>query len=1232
VPTAAHLLRLARDAAPTDGPPPADTELLQRYVSVRDEAAFAELVRRNGPLVLRACRHILGEAGADDAFQAVFLLLVRSARRLTRPGSLAGWLHAAAVRIAANAHRGEERRRKRERSRPVRTSSPDDLTWREVREVLDREIAALPERHRLPLLLCHVLELTYEEAARCAGCPVGALRDRLERGKDQLRKRLARYGLPLAAPALVLGAPPPVSAGLVEATMTTVHSGICGTIPPAVASLLPPSGGMRITFFLIPAAVALVGIGAVLASNAEQPVEQALPAASTPEQHAARDEKADPPNQQMQREVRVVVLDPQGKPIPDANVHVSIWTNEKDFKANRDIETDAEGIARVELPKTYTIVRLWASKKPFVGLYAGWEQAELSSGKGLPAEYTFCLENAVSAGGRVVDEKGKPVAGAKVKITLESDPRPAKSDGRVRYNTWLAEAENMPTTDADGRWKIDNVPDHPEVELHLLVTHPNYVSDERWNAKTAGVTTKMFREGTSTVTLKSGIIVRGKVTGPDGKPIKDAVVIHGDDPYWGQTTSKFATNAEGRYRLPALPAGPQSLTVMAPGFAPQLRKVELKLDLPDQDFRMAAGKPVRLRITDADGKPIPKAYVYLHEWNGSKSIYSDHNPNHPNVPDTGIPRRADAEGTWSWLSAPDEPVKVQIHSPGFASLELEVTGGATDRTVTLKSEHRVTGAVTDAVTGKPIPAFSVIQVDVFGKDWLVAERYNAVAGKNGRVDYLARRTDIPLRLRVEAQGYRTLTGPEFRVGDDAGRKQEFRLQPSRPITGRVVDAAGNPAAKAEVVFATPTDPARNANGDNHLSITDAAGRFEFPDPGEPWSVIAQTDAGVAIAEFPASATDAGALKLRPWASVRGRFQDGGKPIAGARVFITPIRLDSLERPRVETFDLQVLTDANGRFDATRVPPGPVSVRVSIGPWKDEGYRSGPSVPLDLKPGENADLNLGSGGAIVNGRVKLTGKVPAELNCTYSLNYLVPRSAGVSPPPEVAAAGFDATKGWHEAWQQTPEGLAYLSTLHSWFVKLAPDGTFRVSGVPPGDYDLAIAVYAKPEGCLVEPLARQVARVTVTAADAARGELKLPDIPAEVVPIPVIGETPILSFQSSNGKPGTLVDFRGKHTVVHFWASWCAPCKKQLPALKELHQRFADRGVAMVGLSLDENAEAWREALKTSDLPWAQGRPATDAVTGAPSVPTYWLLDPTGKMVAKVYDTDELAKELEMRLK
>ncbi len=309
--------------------------------------------------------------------------------------------------------------------------------------------------------------------------------------------------------------------------------------------------------------------------------------------------------------------------------------------------------------------------------------------------------------------------------------------------------------------------------------------------------------------MKAGVIIRGRVTDPDGKPIKDAIVVRGDNPYDGRTTSTFSTDADGRFRLPALPPGKTALTVIAPGLAPQYRPLDLRPDLPPLDFRMTLGKPVRLRIVDVTGKPVPKAYVSLDAWKGSKSIDSNHNPNHPKVPESGIPGRADSEVEWTWLAAPDDPVKVRVYAKGFRPAR---TGG----------HRRLDGPHSDA-QGRA----SHHRSGHGRREWEAGPRlhrcprgrvperlptYGAVQRdrreKSGRLDFLADRTDAnPLRLRVEAPGYRTQDGPEFRVGDDSNRTQIFRLQPSRPVTGLVVDVNGKPAPKAEVLLSTPTETA-----------------------------------------------------------------------------------------------------------------------------------------------------------------------------------------------------------------------------------------------------------------------------------------------------------------------------------------------------------------------------------------------------------------------------------------
>ncbi len=1217
-----------------------DLELLRRFVDGRDAAAFEALIRRHGPMVFAAGQRVLGNAhDAEDVCQATFLLLAQKAASRQWQPSVANWLHRAAHLLALKARRAAVRRARREGSAAARALANPRIekTGQELLAILDEELLALPELLRAPLVLCYLEGATRDEAALRLSCPLTTLKKRLERGRDRLHDALVRRGWSLAAALLgTLLVDSPATAVPVAFAEKTAEAALAlaagtgaeGLIADRVVQLVNGGIGMTVANKLIPAlGVLLLGSLLAVGALASSPSDD-KPAQPPPKGAAAVPERAAEPAPS--GTLRVIVLDPQGKPLPGANVFASIWTEEKDFKANRDYATDAAGVARIDLPKTFTILRLWAGKKSFATMHASWEQGELASGKHVPAAYTFRLEVAGTAGGRVLDETGKPIAGAKVEVRLANDPKPARSDGRVLY----AYSFDAVTTDTQGRWQIENVPDHSEVELIFLVTHPNYVSDGRWTRRTSdsGKTTAALRDGTATYAMKTGVVVRGRVTDTEGKPIKDAVVVQGkDDPYESNSTSTFSTDAEGNYRLPALAVGPSAITVFAPGRAPQFRTVELKPDLPAQDFRMTDGKPVRLRIVDSAGKPVPKASVALLEWKGSKSIASHRNPNHPKVPETGIPKLADADGIWAWLAAPDDAVKVRVIARGFAVLEMDVTGGSTDSTVTLKAEHRIAGTVTDAVTGKPILAFTVIPVDVFRKDFLHAERDSAIAGKDGRLDYLATRIDIPLRLRVEAPGYRTQDGPEFRVGTDDSRKQDFRLTPSRPVSGTVVDGSGKPVPKAEVLLATPTEPAGISKVLNNRLFTDSAGRFAFPDPGEPWAVIARMDYGIVSAEFPAERADAGTLRLQPWSSVRGTFHDGGKPVSGATVLVTPIKLDVTGRPRLETA-LQTTTGKDGQFEFPRVPPGVVSVRVHLGPWKDEGFRSGPSVPLDLKPGQHVDLKLGSGGAVVTGKVKLIGKVPADLDCKYSLNHMVRREPGIAPPAEIAAAGFDARKGWQDAWSKTPEGHAYLSTLQSWFVKLSPDGTFQISGVPAGEYDLSIQVYAKPNGCLVDPLAQQVVTVKVTAADVVRGSVKVPEIATEVVPVPVVGDIPTLSFKRTDGTSATLADFREKYTVVQFWMSSCGPCKKQLPAIKKLQERFGTRGLTALTLSLDDNPAVWQATMKKLDLPWPQGRLDADSSGGVSSVPAYWLLDPNGKILAKAYDPEELVDVLEARLK
>jgi RNA polymerase sigma factor (sigma-70 family) len=182
-----------------------DTGLLARFAVDRDEAAFAELVQRHGPMVLGVCRRILRDLhDADDVLQATFLVLARKAGALDAQRPLGSWLYTVARNLALEHRASTARRqvREKEAAAMLRTEPPNDLAWREVCEVLDVELARLPEKYRAPLVLCHLQGMTHGSAARELGWPAGSMAKRLQRGQELLRERLTRRGVTLSATAL----------------------------------------------------------------------------------------------------------------------------------------------------------------------------------------------------------------------------------------------------------------------------------------------------------------------------------------------------------------------------------------------------------------------------------------------------------------------------------------------------------------------------------------------------------------------------------------------------------------------------------------------------------------------------------------------------------------------------------------------------------------------------------------------------------------------------------------------------------------------------------------------------------------------------------------------------------------------------------------------------------------------------------------------------------------------
>ena len=228
-----HIQQLAR--VPPDAEP-SDSVLLTRFVVEHDQAAFAALVDRHGPMVRGLCRRLLRQpAEVDDAFQATFLVLVHKAHAIRKRASLASWLYGVALRIARRLRSAADRPLPLEHP-PARQAAADpglEAAWHELCAVLDEEVQRLSEKFRVPLILCYLEGQTRDQAARQLGWSLRTLHRRLERGRELLRVRLTRRGLTLSAGLLATavaegGAQAAVPADLLDVTLRAARLSAAG--------------------------------------------------------------------------------------------------------------------------------------------------------------------------------------------------------------------------------------------------------------------------------------------------------------------------------------------------------------------------------------------------------------------------------------------------------------------------------------------------------------------------------------------------------------------------------------------------------------------------------------------------------------------------------------------------------------------------------------------------------------------------------------------------------------------------------------------------------------------------------------------------------------------------------------------------------------------------------------------------------------------------------------------
>jgi RNA polymerase sigma factor (sigma-70 family) len=908
-------LACIRRRAEAAGPSPSDRDLLDRFTANGDQAAFAALVRRHGGRVLATCRQVLADpADVDDAFQATFLVLVDKALAIRWQPSFGGWLSAVAHRVSVRA-RDAARRRQRHEDRvagQVAEAVVQDPSWREACGVLHEELDRLPDRYRLPLVLCYLESKSRDEAAAQLGWSVGSMKGRLERGRDKLRRRLERRGITLSA-GLLAALAGETRAGVPMALVRATVESAGGVPSAAVAALVHGASVVtHVKFAVVAVALSLLAGGTGVGLWARQSVRDkpvALAAGQAPD--PAKPPAPAPAAVASKMSVHGRVLDPDGKPVAGAKLFLppsreSVGGMIASLLPPRPVATtDGEGRFAFQADPPPPGL---GSFLPVIAVAPGFGPDWANAGKpGPDGDLTLRLvADDVPIRGRVVDLEGRPVPGATVRI--ESLEAAAGNDlGQVLK----AAAQNEPI------W--------PQTAVARRLSHPRYAglagtvtADSAGRFEIRGVGRERIAvlqiEGASIEHRIVRIVVRPgfdpqslggphpepgydqppprpTVYGPDfvhsarpsqlvtgtvtdkatGRPLAGVGVNGWVEVGWGQDNAHTTTDAQGRYRLVGLPKVPQRQVTFfaADTGAPYLNAGYVVADVPGVqpitfDVGLVRGAAISGRITDkVTGKPIKDAGICYNPLAGNP--FYDKTPGSSSHSFSGIACNTDADGRYRLVALP---------GPGLMTAQVNIRG------------DQISTYARTRFDPKDKPRAYLQQADRMGEGFTTAD---------GHLEFLSHQSAY--RVIDPAAGATALTC-------------DLQFDPGLSLSGTIVDPTGKPLVGCMAVGLTATY-------DHVRTLSTAAFTAIALDPQQSRTVaFMHKDRKLAglITLTGAEATPP-TVKLEPCGTVTGRVLDAdGRPIAGVGVQIGYYSMDlGALAPNIRTFGPAAETDRDGRF-------------------------------------------------------------------------------------------------------------------------------------------------------------------------------------------------------------------------------------------------------------------------------------------------------------------------------
>lgn len=1044
-----------------------DRQLLARFATGEPEsaeAAFAALVVRHGGLVLRACRDVVGDPhDAEDAAQAVFLVLARRAGSIRKADSLPCWLLGVALRVARRVQADTARRRLREARAAglaaTRDVGPEESAARaEVHARLYEELDRLPDRYRHPLVLCHLEGLTHEQAAERLGLPKRTLHTRLTRARARLRERLTRRGLAPTSVALATSPPlamaPPMT--WVEATARAASNFTSATNGPA-GGLIPDTSTALATRVLATMTASKLKSAALVGGIACALLLGALPFALRPKAAAIPIPilipATDTPQGVPVRSAEVLILDAEtGKPIEGATVVAGF-----DLRHVR-LTTDARGVATIDL-SSQKISRslnadVWADG--YVQQRDDIRDVRPKDGKSPRLEFRLHCGNE-TFGGTVRDEQGRPIAGVEVALWGYLGEMKDKKE-----LAWMVRT----TTDAEGGWRCGSL--RKMRFVHLYLSHPDYLSDDQVHGRKFGEPrgkndAKLFdrlRDFSDVQVMARGVALSGRVTDEAGKPVPGAKITRVDEKYMGAFLGTDViwtpADADGRFTIPHAWPGRLLVVARAPGRAPELTRVSAEGDVKDIEFRLKPGKTLSGRVVDGHERPIEGAFVNIDTWRNFRGL--------------GVYLASDRDGRFRWDEAPDERILINVSAEGRVGIFQRPVEPGADVVYTLLKSLVITGRVRDLATKKSIEQAEVevgrVDPETGEVVWLGrAENGGRTFASGGFLQSTVEAEEpATYQLRVKARGYAPFVTRSIR-SDEGEVKIDALLAPpddAKPLTGVVLTPDGKPAAGAEVILAGPLDGITIKEGqieqthDNRRVTADAEGRFAIPPAAQPESphcvVVAAHESGYAEISR-ADVEDTSTVRLAAWGQVEGTCKIGTRAMAHHPIWFHNDMLGNSDVPWIYV-EGHGRTDAEGHFALARLRPGDIRI-VPDGTKLSVGSNG---TLVQVEPGGTASVEIGgTGRAVVASVVAPEGGAPEGAARERSIGLIE------SDRPKIPIDG-PASRWWI-----SPEGRAYRRAW-IWRTRVGLDagGMLRIDDLPPGEYRLKVFYTAEPIQILDNP--------------------------------------------------------------------------------------------------------------------------------------------------------------------